>query len=125
MADDMIATVTTVMHDTDDLGGAVAFWTAVLGLEVKYKDDNIAYLSDLSDGGPHLAFQKVPEAKEGKNRLHLDMMVEDRDAFAEWIVELGGSLIEEHNHPGWPIWIIMADPQGNEFCIYEKPEDAA
>jgi predicted enzyme related to lactoylglutathione lyase len=125
MADDMIATVTTVMHDTDDLDGAVAFWTAVLGLEVKYKDDKHAYLSNLGDGGPHLAFQKVPEAKEGKNRLHLDMMVENRAAFAEWIVELGGSVIQEHEHPRSPIWIIMADPQGNEFCIYEKPEDAA
>lgn len=125
MVDMTTGKVTTVMHDTDDLDGAVAFWTKILGLEVKYKDENYAYLSGLRDGGPHLAFQNVPEAKEGKNRLHLDVMVEDRDAFAEWIVELGGSLIEEHDHPGWPIWIVMADPQGNEFCIYEKQEDAA
>ncbi|MCJ7725413.1 MAG: VOC family protein [Acidimicrobiia bacterium] len=119
------AKVTSVMHDTDDLEGAVAFWTRILGLEVAYKDDTYAYLSGLREGGPHLAFQKVPEPKASKNRLHLDLMVEDRDAFAEWVVELGGSLIEEHEHPGWPIWIVMSDPQGNEFCIYEKPEDAA
>ena len=125
MAEMTTGKVTTVMHDTDDLEGAVAFWTTILGLEVKYKDDNYAYLSGLRDSGPHLAFQNVPEAKQGKNRLHLDVMVEDRDAFAEWVIELGGSIIEEREHPGFPVWIVMADPQGNEFCIYEKRDDAA
>ena len=117
--------VTAVMVDTVDLEVAVPFWTKVLGLEVKYRDDQYAYLSDVAPGGPHLAFQKVPEPREGKNRLHLDLMVEDREAFAEWVEELGGSVIEEHDHPGWPVWVVMADPQGNEFCIFEKPEDAA
>jgi predicted enzyme related to lactoylglutathione lyase len=125
MADMTPGRVTTVMHDTDDLDGAVAFWTRVLGLEVKYKDDTYAYLNGLREGGPHLAFQRVPEPRVGKNRLHLDIEVEDRDLFSEWVVELGGAVIEEHDRPGWPIWIVMADPQGNEFCIYEKPEDAA
>jgi predicted enzyme related to lactoylglutathione lyase len=113
------------MHDTDDLDGAVAFWTAALGLEVEYKDETYAYLSRLSDSGPHLAFQKVPEPKQTKNRLHLDVEVDDRAAFAEWVVARGGTVVEEHDHPGWPVWVIMADPQGNEFCIYEKQDDAA
>ena len=104
---------------------AVPFWTKVLGLEVKYRDDRYAYLSGLTGDGPHLAFQRVPEPKETKNRLHLDLMVEDREAFAEWVVELGGAVMEEHDHPGWPVWIVMSDPQGNEFCIYEKQDDAA
>jgi len=117
--------VTTVMHDTDDLDGAVAFWTEILGLEVTFRNDDYCYLGPLSDGGPHLAFQKVPEAKAGKNRLHLDIQVPDRVTFAEWVIELGGKVIEEHDHPGWPVWIVMADPQGNEFCIYEKRDDAA
>lgn len=125
MAADMIGKVTAVMHDTDDLDGAVAFWTTILDLEVKYRDDTYAYLSGLAPDGPHLAFQAVPEPKEVKNRLHLDVMVEDRDAFAEWVVELGGRVIQQHEYPGWPIWIVMADPQGNEFCIYEKENDAA
>jgi predicted enzyme related to lactoylglutathione lyase len=117
--------VAAVMVDTVDLDVAVPFWTKVLGLEVKYRDDQYAYLSDVTPGGPQLAFQKVPEPREGKNRLHLDVMVEDREAFAEWVQELGGSVIEAHDHPGGPTWVVMADPQGNEFCIFEKPEDAA
>jgi predicted enzyme related to lactoylglutathione lyase len=120
-----VGTVTTVMHDTADLDEAVGFWTRVLGLEVAYKDETYAYLGKLSDNGPHLAFQKVPEPKEGKNRLHLDIKVPDRNAFEAYVVSLGGSVIEEHDHPGWPVWTIMADPQGNEFCIYEQPDPAA
>jgi len=125
MSDNPIGRVTTVMHDTDDLDAAVAFWTAALGLEVKYKDETYAYLSGLTDSGPHLAFQRVPEPKRGKNRLHLDVEVEDRASFSEWVVGQGGAVVEEHDHPGWPVWVVMADPQGNEFCIYEKQDDAA
>jgi catechol 2,3-dioxygenase-like lactoylglutathione lyase family enzyme len=108
------------MHDTADLEGAVAFWTEILGLEVLHRDDTYAYLSPLSEGGPHLAFQQVPEAKIAKNRLHLDVRVPDRAAFERHVEALGGRVIEEHEHPGWPVWTVMADPQGNEFCIYER-----
>jgi predicted enzyme related to lactoylglutathione lyase len=110
--------VTAVMHDTVDLDGAVAFWTVILGLEVVHRDDTYAYLSKLSEGGPHLAFQLVPEAKAAKNRLHLDIKVPDRAAFAERVVGLGGSVIGEHQEGDYPAWTVMADPQGNEFCIY-------
>lgn len=115
-------TVTTVMHDTADLPGAVAFWTDVLGLEVVYESENYAYLSKLSPGGPHLAFQQVPEDKIVKNRLHLDIRVDDRDAFAAHVVKLGGQVLGEHQEGDYPPWTIMADPEGNEFCIYSRPE---
>jgi predicted enzyme related to lactoylglutathione lyase len=110
--------VTTVMHDTVDLDGAVAFWTEILGLEVIHRDDRYAYLSKLSENGPHLAFQLVPETKVAKNRLHLDVQVPDREAFAARVIELGGSVIGEQQEGDYPAWSIMADPQGNEFCIY-------
>jgi predicted enzyme related to lactoylglutathione lyase len=120
MSESPVGTVTTVMHDTTDLDGAVSFWTTILGLEVRYQDDTYAYLSALAEDGPHLAFQKVPEAKTTKNRLHLDIRVPDRTAFEKHVVSLGGAVVEVHEHPGWPVWTVMADPQGNEFCIYER-----
>ena len=113
-------TVTTVMVDTSDVDGAVAFWTEVLGLDVVYRNDTYAYLSAISEGGPHLAFQKVGEAKAGKNRLHLDIRVDDREAFTEHVIGLGGSRIGDHQEGEFPPWTIMADPAGNEFCIYEQ-----
>lgn len=115
--------VTAIMHDTVDLDEAVAFWTEILGLEVVHRDDRYAYLSKLTPEGPHLAFQLVPELKVGKNRLHLDIRVPDREALAARIVEMGGSVVGEHQEGDYPSWTIMADPQGNEFCIYTpKPQ---
>ena len=124
MTDRPVGAVAAVMHDTTDLEGAVAFWTTLLGLDVVHNDGRFAYLSPLSAGGPHLAFQSVPEPRQGKNRLHLDIKVPDRAQFTALVADLGGSEIEEHQLPGFPVWTVMADPQGNEFCIYDK-EDAA
>ena len=114
-----IGVVTTVMHDTADLDGAVAFWTELLGLQVVHRDERYAYLSKLAEHGPHMAFQHVPEAKAVKNRLHLDVKVADRQAFADRVVALGGEVLYEHQEGQFPPWTTMADPEGNEFCIYE------
>lgn len=107
------------MHDTADLDQAVAFWTEVLGLDVLERSGGYVYLGRLGDEGPHLAFQRVPEGKQVKNRLHLDIKVPDRAAFAERIIGLGGRLITEHQELDFPAWTVMADPEGNEFCIYD------
>lgn len=116
---DPVGAVTAVMHDTNDLDGAVAFWSQVLGLGVVHRDDRYVYLSAMSDGGPHLAFQLVPERKTGKNRLHLDIRVRDRAAFTGRVVALGGTIVGEHQEGDYPAWTVMRDPDGNEFCIYE------
>lgn len=112
------------MHDTSDLDGAVAFWTELLGLDVLHRDERYVYLSPMSDGGPHLAFQLVPEAKTGKNRLHLDIRVPDRSAFTARVVDLGGAVVGEHQEGDYPSWTVMRDPEGNEFCIYEAANPA-
>lgn len=111
--------VTTIMHDTTDLDGAAEFWTALLGIEVLERAGNYLYLSRLGESGPHLAFQLVPEGKEVKNRLHLDVKVPDRIVYAAKIEDLGGRRLGEHQEGEFPAWIVMADPQGNEFCIYD------
>ncbi len=110
------------MTDTTDVDAAAAFWTDLLGLEILHRADNYAYLSALSDGGPMLAFQEVPEPKVGKNRLHLDVRVADKAAFAARVVEAGGRVLGDHQEGEFPPWTVMADPQGNEFCIYEARE---
>ena len=87
---DITAKVTTIMHDTSDLDQAVTFWTELLGLSVVHRENTYAYLSPLSEGGPHLAFQEVPESRAAKNRLHLDIGVPDRMAFEDQVASLGG-----------------------------------
>ena len=121
----MRGVVTTVMHDTGDLAAACAFWCALLDLEVVFEDGTFAYLGQLGgEESPRLAFQQVPEPRLGKNRLHLDVRVPDRVAAEERIVELGGSKLGERQEGDFPVWSVMADPEGNEFCIYAEPAAA-
>lgn len=119
-----VGRVTAVMTDTVDLDGSAAFWTEALALKEVHRTDTYIYLEAVSEGGPHLAFQKVDEPRPGKNRLHLDVAVDDRDAFSAWVVERGGSEVTEVAEPGFPTWLVMTDPQGNEFCIYERQRRA-
>ena len=116
---DITAKVTTIMHDTSDLDQAVTFWTELLGLSIVHREGTYAYLSPLSEGGPYLAFQQVPEPRAAKNRLHLDIGVPDRMAFEDQVASLGGEVLGEHQEGSFPAWTVMADPEGNEFCVYE------
>jgi catechol 2,3-dioxygenase-like lactoylglutathione lyase family enzyme len=115
----MSASVTTVMVDTNDLDRAVEFWSNLLALEEVHRTDSYVYLSPMTEGGPHLAFQLVEETRSAKNRLHLDVRVGDRTAAIEWITSAGGGHVTDVAEPGFPEWSVMADPDGNQFCIYE------
>lgn len=73
--------------------------------------------------GVEILLQQVPEAKNGKNRLHLDLRTTDLHAEADRVVALGalqltGTPVTES---GWR-WHILADPDGNEFCILQPPD---
>ena len=76
--------------------------------------------------GPRIFIQKVPEPKTAKNRLHLDVQVsesaesKDRPAMqakADELVTLGATRVKVFDDPDEGHWIVMQDPEGNEFCI--------
>jgi predicted enzyme related to lactoylglutathione lyase len=95
----------------------VAFWRALLGVgEHQRVDGFFVWLEPQQPGGVKLAFQKVDEATPGRRRLHLDLGVDEVDATAARIAELGGRHLEDHEIGGFA-WKVMADPEGNEFCI--------
>jgi glyoxalase superfamily protein len=64
---------------------------------------------------PGLLFVAVPEAKSGKNRLHLDFRHDDRDAEVTRLLDLGATLADVGQ--GAQSWVVLADPEGNEFCV--------
>jgi hypothetical protein len=68
--------------------------------------------------GRRLLFQRVPEPKSGKNRLHLDLHPEPgrRDAEVERLRGLGARVLREVREAGGA-WVVMSDPEGNEFCV--------
>ena len=113
-----MAKVTSIVIDTNNLNEIPEFWKTLLGLEERARYDTFLWLGPISENGPSLAFQLVPEDKATKNRLHLDLSVPDRIAFAARIIELGGWQLAEHTIGDFT-WNVMADPAGNEFCISE------
>jgi len=117
--DNLGTRVTTIMVDTLDLDSSVQFWGDFLGLKELHRTPTYVYLDRIVEGGPHLGFQLVGEPRPEKNRLHLDIRVNDRAAAAEEIVAAGGSVVGEVDEPGFPVWTVMTDPAGNEFCIYQ------
>ncbi|MDJ0925717.1 MAG: VOC family protein [Acidimicrobiia bacterium] len=110
------AFVGTIMVDCNDIDSMVSFWSRALGLEEKVRYPNYVWLSRVSERGPSLAFQKVSEARQGKNRIHLDLSAEDPEAFAAHVIELGGSRVEDREMDGFR-WSVLADPEGNVFCV--------
>ena len=108
--------VSTIMIDCNDVDAMTRFWCNALGLEEKVRYPNYVWLSPVSENGPALAFQRVPEPREGKNRIHLDLVAQDPEVFVERVVELGGSRIEDHEVSGFR-WSVLADPEGNVFCV--------
>ena len=116
MEDAPSAKVGTVMIDCNDLDIMVEFWGNVLDLEAKARYPSYVWMSRLSGDGPALAFQLVPEPKTIKNRLHLDLTADDREGFVARVESLGGARIADHEVQGFQ-WTIMADPEGNEFCV--------
>jgi predicted enzyme related to lactoylglutathione lyase len=116
--------VRTITVDCADAGLVGRFWEVVLGWPLEVGDDpdepdrSAAFLTNPS-GGPNLLFQQVPEPKSVKNRVHLDLGPTDRtrDEEVERLAAAGGTIIGDHRRPDGTGWVVMADPEGNEFCI--------
>ena len=78
--------------------------------------DGFGAVVDPEGKGPRILFIKVPEGKTAKNRVHLDVGVPDPEAHIEKLVAAGATRGESHEMTGVS-WTVMADPEGNEFCV--------
>ena len=110
--------------DTVDPNHLAPFWCALLGVEVDTTigEGGFLILSPTEDGLT-VGFQRVPEAKTGKNRVHLDLVVDDLDAATAEVEQLGGRWLEPgttRELEGFQ-WRCMADPEGNEFDLDVLP----
>ena len=100
------------------------FWAEALGWSVGEDGDDIGWWieRELNDpkktGFPDILFLKVPDSKVVKNRLHLDLRPDDQAAEVARLESLGAKKIDigQSTDPD-TTWVVMADPEGNEFCI--------
>lgn len=91
------------------------WWSNALGWVVVNDDPDEYEIRPSPDSLPGLLFAAVPEPKSGKNRLHLDFRPSDRDAEVARLLGLGATLADIGQ--GEQPWVVMADPEGNEFCV--------
>jgi predicted enzyme related to lactoylglutathione lyase len=113
----MAATIGLVLDCTspDQLA---RFWSEALGYTTLGGAGSYVMLIDPDGARPKLLLQAVPEAKSAKNRMHLDIDTPDVNAEAARLESLGAKRLEsEIRREHGTNWVIMADPEGNEFCV--------
>jgi predicted enzyme related to lactoylglutathione lyase len=111
-----------VVLDCADADALADFWSAALGFRRGRFHPPYVRLSDPAERWPNLLLQQVPEAKAGKNRMHLDLQVLDLPAEVERLRALGATVVAPaHDDEGF-LTAVLADPQGNEFCVISPPE---
>jgi hypothetical protein len=111
-----IANITFDCHDAKALGD---FWSAALDRPV---GDMHSQEITILPGRPRLFFLAVPESKTAKNRVHLDLVADDRDAEVSRLVSLGATEVREVDEHGLS-WTVLHDPEGNELCVAQGPSE--
>ncbi len=120
----MPVSLSHVTFDCSDPPSLAAFWAAALDRPVD--EDASAYFASIDhreSGRPSWFFIRVPEPKSGKNRLHVDLSADDRDAEVARLSALGATEVSAHDEWG-TVWTVMTDPEGNVFCVGQRPVDS-
>jgi predicted enzyme related to lactoylglutathione lyase len=118
--------IETVTIDAVDPDRVAAFWADALGWGTRTDDDGDIWVEP-ADGQPGfgtarpLLVIRVPGEKVGKNRLHLDLTPDDHEREVERLESLGASRVSV-GQTGNESWVVLADPEGNEFCVLDEPD---
>ena len=123
----MALSLQCITVDAQDPLALAQFWAEALGWKIgeDVNDIEVWIERELGDpnktGFPDILFLKVPDSKVVKNRLHLDLRPDDQDAEVARLEKLGAKKIEigQSTDPD-TTWVVMADPEGNEFCILRE-----
>ena len=122
----------SVVIDCHDIAAQARWWAGVLGWQITYEADDEVVIeprhvteeSVLSTPwervGPGLVFVTVLEGKTVKNRLHIDLaphLDDDQGVMVESLVARGATRADVGQVEGVATWVVLADPEGNEFCV--------
>ncbi|SFB11602.1 hypothetical protein SAMN05216266_1053 [Amycolatopsis marina] len=115
----MATRLQNVAFDCADPYGLARFWSQVF--DAPAHEDNAPGEDEaevLLPNGEVLFFQRVPEPRAGKNRVHVCLRPEGtRDEEVERLASLGASLVDDCREPDGTGWVVLGDPEGNEFCV--------
>jgi len=123
-----------ISHTTIDAADAYAqsvFWAKVLGYAEDPDDPNEPGHEECMifspDGRTRVLFIEVPDTKQVKNRMHFDLVPAEgtRDAEAARLISIGATVVDDLRRPDGSGWVVLADPEGNEFCILRSEAERA
>src|SRR3954466_9536767 len=114
--------VAMVVIDCADPRRLAVFWSEATGYTVQDNDEQWAWIRSDDDAAVEIGFQRVPEPKAVKNRVHVDLHTHDEEQEARRIEALGARRLYVSDNPD-DIFITLADPEGNEFCVCRERED--
>ncbi|NYJ75306.1 VOC family protein [Allobranchiibius huperziae] len=128
----------TVVVDCHDLAAQARWWAQTLDWELAYESPEEAVIvpphamtttpasvQEWLQVGPGLVFVQVPERKTVKNRLHIDLAphtTQDRDAEIQALLDRGATRVDVGQDDTEVTWAVLADPEGNEFCVLSSRE---
>ena len=110
-----------VVVDARDPAAQARFWSEALGWRVTHETPQESVIeppqgSPAVDVAPDVLFVRVPEHKATKNRLHLDLRPDDQERDVDRLLALGATPAHV-GQTGDESWVVLADPEGNEFCV--------
>jgi catechol 2,3-dioxygenase-like lactoylglutathione lyase family enzyme len=115
--------VGAVVIRVDDMARQVAFWSAALGYEPRDDaDDDFTQLLPPNGRGPRISLDRWHADLHNPPRLHLDLYARDQAAEVERLKALGATEVEWSRKPPDADFVILADPEGNRFCVIDAPE---
>jgi predicted enzyme related to lactoylglutathione lyase len=110
----------TIVVDSHDPAALARWWANVLDWTIFIEEPDEVVITKDDKTFPGIVFVPVPEAKTVKNRLHIDLNPDDREAEIERLLGLGARKVDIGQ--GDVTWTILADPEGNEFCVLRARE---
>src|SRR3982751_5014418 len=112
-----------VVVDCEDPARLARWWAEALGYQIVYEEPDEVEIRRSKEEMPGLLFTPVPDAKTVKNRLHIDLRPDDQEAEVERLVDMGARPVDLGQHD--ISWVVLADPEGNEFCVLASRKPAS
>jgi predicted enzyme related to lactoylglutathione lyase len=115
-----MVTIGSVVIRVDDLPRQVAFWSAALDYVARDDDaDDFVLLRPRSGVGPNVSLDRVPAAVQVPPKIHLDLYTDDQAGEVARLVGLGATRVHWAKQPADSDYVILADPEGNRFCVID------
>ena len=115
----MALTLSTVTVDASDPARLARWWADALGWKITEEEpDEISVAESDDESGTVLLFVSDPNAKAGKNRIHFDLAPDDQQAEVDRLLGMGATRVDIGQRD--VSWVVLADPEGNEFCVLAR-----